>query len=191
MLLALSVALFALIHLIPAFPSLKDRVSSSLGKAYGPAFGIASIVSLVLIVLAWQGADRSPVYEPPAWGFKANLVLSFIAMLLFGIFLFRGRLRQILQLPLALGVIAWSTGHLLANGDQASIILFGGLLLYAVIHSAGGLVQGIRPSPEVRQGHDALSLLAGVALYGVMIQLHAHLIGVALFDINALSGLGQ
>jgi hypothetical protein len=43
----------------------------------------------------------------------------------------------------------------------------------------------------VRQGHDALSLLTGVALYGVMIQLHAHLIGVALFDINDLSGLGQ
>jgi uncharacterized membrane protein len=61
--------------------------------------------------------------------------ISFIAMLLLAIFLFRGRLRQILQLPLALGVIAWSAGaHLLANGDQASVILFGGLLLYALVH---------------------------------------------------------
>jgi hypothetical protein len=33
-------------------------------------------------VLAWQGADRSPVYDPPDWGFRANLAINFIAMLL-------------------------------------------------------------------------------------------------------------
>lgn len=191
MLLALSVALFALVHLVPAFPVLKARVKAALGKAYGPAFGIASVVSLVLIVLAWQGADRSPVYDPPEWGFRANLALSFVAFLLVGIFAFRGRLRQILRLPLAMAVILWSTGHLLANGDMASVILFGGLLAYGAVHLLGGLASGFRPSPEVRQGHDMLSLLAGVALYGVMIQLHAHLIGVALFSINDLSVLAR
>lgn len=185
--LALSVALFALVHLVPAFPALKQRVKTALGKAYGPAFGIASVVSLVLIVLAWQGADRSPVYEPPEWGFRANLALSFLAFLLVGIFAFRGRLRQMLRLPLAMAVILWATGHLLANGDAASVILFGGLLAYGAVHLFGGLASGFRPSPEVRQGHDMLSLLAGVALYGVMIQLHAHLIGVALFSIDDLS----
>lgn len=191
MLLALSVALFALVHLVPAFPALKARVKAALGKAYGPAFGIASVVSLVLIVLAWQGADRSPVYDPPEWGFRANLALSFVAFLLVGIFAFRGRLRQILRLPLAMAVILWSTGHLLANGDMASVILFGGLLAYGAVHLLGGLASGFRPSPEVRQGHDMLSVLAGVALYGVMIQLHAHLIGVALFSINDLSVLAR
>jgi uncharacterized membrane protein len=191
MLLALSVALFALVHLVPAFPALKAWVKTALGKAYGPAFGIASIVSLVLIVLAWQGADRSPVYEPPAWGFRANLVLSFFAMLLVGIFAFRGRLRQLLRLPLAMAVVMWATGHLLANGDIASVILFGGLLVYGAIHLVGGLASGFRPSTDVRQGHDLLSLLAGVALYGVMIQLHAHLFGVALFSIHDLSVLAR
>jgi len=191
MFLAISVALFALIHLIPAFPALKARVKAAAGKAYGPAFGIASTMSVVLIVLAWQGADRSAVYEPPAWGFRANLALSFVAFLLVGVFAFRGKLRQILRLPLAMAVILWSIGHLLANGDQASVILFGGLLIYAAVHLLGGLATGFRPSPDVRQGHDALSLLAGVALYGVMIQLHAHLIGVALFSINDLSVLGH
>jgi len=191
MLLALSVALFALVHLVPAFPGLKARVKTALGKAYGPAFGITSVLSLVLIVLAWQGADRSPVYEPPEWGFRANLTLSFFAMLLVGIFAFRGRLRQLLRLPLAMAVVLWATGHLLANGDQASIILFGGLLSYGAIHLVGGLASGFRPSADVRQGHDLLSLLAGVALYGVMIQLHAHLFGVALFSIEDLSVLAH
>jgi hypothetical protein len=65
------------------------------------------------------------------------------------------------------------------------------LLIYAVIHLAGGLATGFRPTPEVRQGHDAIALLAGIALYGVMIQLHAHLIGVPLFSIQDLSVLGH
>lgn len=191
MLLALSVALFAAIHLIPAFPATKARVQAGLGKAYGPAFGIASTLSLVLIVLAWTGADRAAVYDPPDWGFRANLALSFLAFLLVGIFIFRGRLRQIVRLPLAIAVILWATGHLVANGDSASVILFGGLLAYGAVHLAAGISQGYRPTPEVRQGHDALSILAGIALYGVMIQLHAHLIGVPLFSIHDLAILGH
>ena len=36
----------------------------------------------------------------------------------------------------------------------------------------------MRPSPVVREGHNLLSILAGFALYGVMVQAHAALIGV-------------
>jgi hypothetical protein len=98
--------------------------------------------------------------------------------LLFGVFLLRGSWRQRLRFPMGLAVIFWAAGHLFANGDRRSLILFGGLLAYAVAHIAIGLAQGVRPSPDVRQGHDLLSLLTGAALYGVMTQLHPVLIGV-------------
>ena len=191
MLLAIAVALFAAIHLIPAVPALKQRLQARLGRKYGMSFGLASVVTLVLIILAWPITDRSPVYDPPQWGWTANLVLSFFAFLLVGVFIFRGRLRQKLRLPLAIGVACWAVGHLLANGDAASVILFAGLLLYAVLHLVLGLAQGFRPSADVRQGHDILSLFTGVALYGVMIQLHAHIIGVPLFSIHDLAGLAR
>jgi hypothetical protein len=42
---------------------------------------------------------------------------------------------------------------------------------------------GIRPSPETRSGHDILSMVAGVALYIVMVQLHPVLIGVPVLAI--------
>jgi uncharacterized membrane protein len=187
MLLFFAVALFAVIHLIPAFPSLKTRLKARLGKSYGMLFAVGSILSLVLIVLGWQMADRAMVYDPPAWGFRANLALSFIAFLLLGVFLFRGKARQFLRLPLAMAVVLWATGHLLANGDQASVILFGGLLAYGASHLAAGFAQGFRPSPEVRQGHDVIALFVGVALYGVMIQMHQHIIGVALFSIQDMA----
>ncbi|MGB5212879.1 MAG: NnrU family protein [Anderseniella sp.] len=187
MLLFLAVALFAIIHLIPAFPSLKARLKDRLGKAYGILFAVGSILSLVLIVLGWQMADRVQVYDPPTWGFRANLALNFVAFLLLGVFLFRGKARQLLRLPLAMAVVLWATAHLLANGDQASIILFGGLLAYGAIHLAAGFAQGFRPSPEVRQGHDVIALFVGVALYGVAIQMHQHVIGVALFSIQDMA----
>lgn len=187
MLLFFAVVLFAVIHLIPAFPSLKARLKDRLGKAYGFLFAAGSILSLVLIVLGWQIADRTQIYDPPGWGFAANLALSFVAFLLIGVFLFRGRARQVLRLPLAMAVVLWATGHLLANGDRASLILFGGLLAYGVTHFVAGFAQGFRPSPEVRGGHDAIALFVGVALYGVMIQMHQHIIGVALFSIQDMA----
>ncbi len=191
MFLAFAVALFAGLHLIAAVPPLKAGLQQRLGKVYGPAFGIGSLVSLVLVVLAWQSADRPAVYDPPDWGFRAALALNFVACLFLGLFIFRGRMRQIVRFPLAIAVMLWATAHLIANGDGASVILFGGFLLYGVSHLLLGLANGVRPAPEVRQGHDAMSLLSGVALYGVLIQLHAHLFGIALFSIDDLSILAR
>lgn len=177
--LALGVAAMAALHLIAAVPAWKQRVKARTGEQlYGPLFGIAALAALAVIVAGWRLAAFVPVYDPPAWGRIANFLLTFVGFLLFGVFLFRGSLRQTLRFPMGLAVIFWATGHLLANGDAASLILFGGLLVYAAAHIGIGFAQGIRPAPEVRQGHDPLALLAGAALYVVMTQLHAMLIGV-------------
>lgn len=184
-LLALGVFLLAAMHLVAAVPSLKARIKSGLGeRAYGPVFGIVSLLAIALIVLGWRASDFVPVYDPPEWGRHANYLLTLIAFIFLGIFLFRGSLRQKLRFPMAFAVIFWAVGHLLANGDLASVILFGGLLVYAVLHVVIGLANGVRPSPEVRGGHDLLSVLAGIALYGVMAQLHGALIGVPVFQLN-------
>ena len=67
---------------------------------------------------------------------------------------------------------------------MASIILFGGFLIYAIAHFALGVANGVRPSPDVRGGHDLISVVIGVALYGVMTQLHMALIGVPVFQLT-------
>lgn len=178
-LLGLGVILMSALHLVPAVPTLRSRVKTALGeRAYGPVFGLASLAALALVVIGWRLSAFVPVYDPPPWGAHANFLLTFIGFLCLGIFLFRGSLRQRLRFPMGLAVIFWASGHLLANGDRASLILFGGFLLYAILHIVTATGQGVRPSPDVRAGHDLLSLLAGTALYGVMTQLHPVLIGV-------------
>ena len=184
-LLALGVAVTSLLHLAAAVPSLKARLTARVGgKAYGPVFGIVSLIGIVIIVLGWSLADFVAVYDPPAWGRHANFGLTLVAFICLGIFIFRGSLRQRLRFPMAIAAMFWACGHLLANGDLASVILFGGFLIYAVAHFIIGTINGVRPSPEVREGHDLLSILIGIALYGVMAQLHGAIIGVPVFQLN-------
>jgi uncharacterized membrane protein len=183
--LALGIVLFAVLHLVPALPEVKARLKARVGEqAYGPLYGAASIVALALIVLGWRASPFVAVYEPYGWGRYVNFGLMFLAFLCLGIFLFRGRLRQTLRFPMGIAVLLWGTGHLFANGDLAAFILFGGLVIYAALHIGLGLAQGARPSPEVRQGHDLMSLLAGAALYGVMTQAHPVLIGVPILTLS-------
>jgi uncharacterized membrane protein len=183
-LLAVAVAAFAALHLVPAIPPLKGWLADRLGAGYGFVFGGGSTIALVLIVLGWRWSAFIPVYEPSPGARPLTFALTFIAALGLGIFLFRGQLRQRLRFPLALATIAWALGHLLSNGDLASLILFGGLGVYGLAHLACGMAYGLRPSAEVRQGHDLLSILAGIALFGVMTQLHGTLIGVPVVSLS-------
>lgn len=182
-LLAAAVLAFSLVHLVFAVPAARARLQERFGRAYGPAIGIAVTGSLAMIVIGWRLSPFVPIYDPPPAARLATFALMFAAFLLLGIFLFRGRLRQRLRFPLAVAVVLWSTGHLLANGDAASLVLFGGFLTYGIAHLCLGLANDVRPSPEVRGGHDTLSILAGTVLYIAMVQLHAVLIGVPILPL--------
>ncbi len=177
-LLVLGVILFALCHLTLADPRANDAVRRRFGKFYGPGFGLLSLIPLALIILGWRMSPFIAVYDPPSEGRIATFILVLLAFLCLGIFVFRGSLRQQLRFPLAWAVIFWSLGHLCANGDAASLILFGGMLVYALAHLVLGTANGLRPSPVVRQGHDVISIVIAIAVYGAVAQLHALFTGV-------------
>jgi uncharacterized membrane protein len=183
--LAAGVLLFVLLHGIAAVPRYKSYVKSRMGERwYGPVFGLASVLAIAVIVLGWRSSDFVVIYDPPGWGWYVNYVLTFIGFLCVGIFLFRGSYRQRLRFPMGIATVFWAAGHLCANGDMASLILFGGLLAGNVAHMAVAMANGIRPTPEVRVGHNGLSLIFGAALYGIMTQLHPAIIGVPIFAIS-------
>jgi uncharacterized membrane protein len=184
-LLAFGVALTAALHLIAAVPPLKSKLKEAVGaRAYGPVYGLATLAGLAVVVLGWHLSGSIPVYEPPSWGRYANFLLTLIGFICLGIFLFRGSLRQKLRFPMAWAVIFWAAGHLLANGDLAGLILFGGFAVYAPLHMIIGTRYGVRPSAEVRGGHDLLAVIAGIALYALMAQLHGVLIGVRVVELS-------
>jgi len=183
-LLAAGVALFALCHLLLAYPRATEAIRRRSGRFYRAGLAVLSLVSLLLIVAGWRMAPFIAVYDPPVWGRLVTFTLVFVAFLCLGIFLFRGSWRQALRFPLTIAVIFWSLGHLFSNGDAASLVLFAGMLIYGALHLGFGLAHGIHPSPITRQGHDTLSVITGAALYGLFAQLHPFITGVAVVTLG-------
>jgi uncharacterized membrane protein len=56
-----------------------------------------------------------------------------VAVYLLNLGFSRGVMRTKLRHPMLTGVILWAVAHLLVNGDLASVILFGGILVWAVV----------------------------------------------------------
>ena len=175
---------FGLLHLVPAMPAAKARAVSILGKAYGPAYGIASLVLFVAAIWSFRQISPEALYAEPSWGKHANFGLSLLGFLCFGIFIFRGSWRNTLRHPMALGILLWATGHLLANGEVATTILFGGFAVIALLHALLRQANGLAVAGPVREGHNLLSILAGVALYGVAVQLHPVFAGVPVIQLH-------
>jgi uncharacterized membrane protein len=177
-LLIVFIALFGAVHLVPALPGLKSKAQQSLGKAYGPVYGIATLAALGLTLWAYRQATPTAIYTPPPWGYYANFGFSLVGFVFIGIFLFRGSWRNTLKYPMAYGVGFWALGHLFARGDDRSLILFLGLALFGGLHAALKSRQGLYVPSEERQGHNTLSIMAGVVLYGIAAQVHYVIAGV-------------
>ena len=179
-LLAAFIFLFGIVHLNTAIPQWRDHARQTFGKAYGPVYGVLSLLLLFACLWAFRGTAVQPLYEPPSWGRHANFAFSLLGFILLGIFLFRGSWRNRLKYSMALGVSIWALGHLLANGHTRTTVLFGGLAVFAILHAVLKSRSGPFVPSEVRQGHNLMSVLAGVALYGLAAQLHSVISGVPL-----------
>jgi uncharacterized membrane protein len=132
--LALGVSLWAAIHFFPSVtPALRERLIDGVGHGpYRGLFSVDILISLALIIWGYRTADWIYVYDPPAWGVHANNTLMLLAIYLFGAGGARGWLATKLRHPMLTGAVVWGVAHLLANGDQASIVLFGGMALWAL-----------------------------------------------------------
>lgn len=184
LLLGLSVLAFALVHVLPGHASLKALLKRQFGAGYGPLYGVLSLFLLGLMVWAYRQAEPGWTYAVPSWGRHANFGLSLLGFVCLGIFLFRGSWRQHLRYPMAIGVLLWAAGHLLANGDGRSLVFFGGLALAAIAQAMLMARTATAHDTTVRNGHNLMSVVAGIALYGIMTQLHYTVAGVPLVELT-------
>lgn len=158
-----------------AMPGARAALADRLGA--GPARGVmalAILAGLVLIVIGFRSAPFIPIYQPPSWGIHLNNLLMFGAVMLFGAGRSKGHARALLRHPMLTGVVVWAVAHLLVNGDEASLILFGWMAAWAVASMA--LVNArepawIRPAPGPWSGDARLVVIAAV-IYAVIATVH-------------------
>lgn len=94
---------------------------------------LALLVSLGLMIWGYRGAEFIAVWYPPSFLTHVNNLLMLVAIFVFGMSATTGRLRGKMRHPQLTAVKIWAVAHLLVNGDLASIILFGGMLAWAVL----------------------------------------------------------
>jgi uncharacterized membrane protein len=153
--LAAAAAVFVLIHLLVSGTGLRGAIVGAIGeRPYMGLFALASAAALVWLGFAFAGARHGP--DPTYWSATpatkwAQLAVTFLAFLLLVPGLLtpnptsvrqegwldrseavRGVLR-ITRHPFLWGVALWAAGHLMVNGDEAGMILFGSLLALAIL----------------------------------------------------------
>ena len=147
---------FLLLHLMVSGTKLRDVLVGRLGAGvYSGLFSLASVAGLTWLGFAYagaRGASGDAVFWVGAPATKSiQLALQFVAFLFIVIGLttrnptavggesaldsptvVSGMLR-VTRHPFLWGVAIWAAGHLLVNGDAASLILFGSMLLLALL----------------------------------------------------------
>lgn len=129
LLLILGVLLWAFAHLAKrVFPGFHAAMRGS----EKPMVTGMLIVSIILMVIGYRAA------EPVIWWAATpmlkgiNNLLVLVAFYLFAASGARSRLGVRLRHPQLIGFSLWAVAHLLANGDLPSMVLFGGLLVWAL-----------------------------------------------------------
>lgn len=154
---------------------------------YGPFMGLysgLSLIGFVLIVYGF-GAARGAglLYTPPTWAQHLNLLLMIPALiLLVASQLPAGYIKKATKHPMLVAVKIWAVGHLLANGEVNSVILFGSFLAYAVfdrimVKKRGD--NGPGPDATLNPTMDGVSVAVGLAAWAaIAFWLHPILFGV-------------
>jgi uncharacterized membrane protein len=165
-------------------PGWRDRRIAAMGE--GPWKGIYSLVSIIgFVLLVWGYGLARPVapvfYEPPVWMKHVTAFLMILAFVSLGIYaLPAGRLKPILKHPMLVAIKIWALAHLLANGDLASILLFGSFLVWAVFDR---IAAKRRAAPVPAAGpvaYDIVAVIAGLVVYVLFVwRLHEWLFGVS------------
>ena len=172
--------LFLGIHILPTFSEFRTRLIEKYGEnGYKGIYSLVAGIGLVTIIIGMVYRDFVPLWTPPVWGRNAAIILMLpSAILLTGAYL-PTNIKRYSRHPMLWGVAIWACAHLLANGDFASLILFGSIGLYSLFDmwSAGrrGAEKSIRAYPLSK---DLKVAGIGIAVYAVLLFAHPYIIGV-------------
>ncbi|QJB70017.1 NnrU family protein [Parasphingorhabdus halotolerans] len=179
------VLLWSIVHLMKSVtPGVRAGIVTKLGA--GPHQGLVALLivtSLALMIFGWRSIVPEFVYDPPSWGRHLNMLLMILAIYLFGVAQGKSRIKQWLRHPMLTGMAIWAGGHLLANGDNRSLVLFGGLLVWALVSIITvSRNEGAWQKPTVfpSAGREILSVVIALILYGVLFGAHRWIAGVPL-----------
>ncbi len=220
-LLVLAASFFIAIHLGVSGTRLRDGLVHRLGlRTYMVVFSLASVAGMVGLVAAYKAADYVPTWGMLEWWkpFAIALMLPAFLLVLIGLTTPNptsvaqeklvgqapSGIVRVTRHPFLVGVGIWAFVHVVGNGDWASFLLFGALLIVAFAGTASidakrrralgdtawdafARRTSIVPFAAIAAGRNTMAwnelgwwrILAGVVAYALMLGGHAHIVGVS------------
>ncbi len=182
-------ALFVGGHLVTTMRARRAALIDRFGRnLYLGLYSLAAVAGLALIAFGfsrYRVGGWIDVWYPGETARQVAIWLTLPATVLMVASYVRGRIYATLKHPMMIGVVMWAVAHLLANGDLGSIILFGGLLgwaLYDLWTLRGRDDPGAPPIAVGGRANDAIAIAAGVVVYVALAMVfHPVVIGVPVF----------
>jgi uncharacterized membrane protein len=199
-------AAFLLSHMLPARPALRRPIVAMGGeRAFLAGYSALSVAILAWMVVAAGRAPFVPLWGWAwwqAWVTNAAMVLACLLLALgvgapnpfsiggSGNDRYDPARPQVVALtrhPVLWALAIWSAGHVVPNGDLAHLLLFGSFAALSLLgmgaldarrRAAWGAARWAALQPRAPFRPGATRLLAGVAIWSVLIVSHASVIGV-------------
>lgn len=164
----------------------RTRTRERIGpNAYKGAYSLVSALGLVLIVIGFGMAREMPtmLWMPPRGMRHAASLLTLLAfILLAAAYVPRNGIKARFHHPMVLGVKTWALSHLMANGSVAHVVLFGGILAWAVANFVAARkrdrAEGTVYAPGVLSATVLTIAVGSVAWAAFAFWLHGMLIGI-------------
>ncbi len=199
------------VHLIPANPSLREKLVQGIGGSphksgpYKGVFAVLSLAGLALMITGLSTAQYTAVWHPPAMAATATAVFMAPALILLVSMNFDNNIKRIVRHPMMWGVLLWSLSHLLAIGIGATamdggsadtvgnkylpLLLFGSFAVYALFYLCSARQRAAPRQPDSTKvaikrtpiKRDVFAFVIGLIAYALLVAFHDALFGVAIF----------
>jgi uncharacterized membrane protein len=143
-------------------------------------YSVLSAVGLALVIYGHVLAHPSEsIWSPPEWTRTLALVVVPVSLVLLVAAYIPSHIRAFTRHPMTLSVFLWSGAHLLANGEIASLVLFGSFFAWSAVLLVGAYARGGSFAHIGSWFGDVAIIVIGLAGAAALALFHMQLFGVA------------
>ena len=179
--LIIGIVLFFGIHLIPIF-ELKQKLINRFGKKpYMAIFALVSALGLGLMIYGKATAEFIALWQPIAGAHWVPVILMWPAIIISIWAEIPCSMKITLRHPMLIGILIFTSTHLIANGDLATVLLFGSFACYSIFTM---FRQGFKKSeseiPNNTPGWNLFGVILGTVIYGLVFTFHQQFTGMVI-----------
>lgn len=156
------------------FKRLAPGPRAAMGDAGKGVIAVANLAAIVLMVIGYRMAEGAFFWGRSPMMVGINNLLMLVSVYMFAAAGMKTALARKMRHPMLGAVKVWALAHILVNGDVPSLVLFGGLLGWAVL----AMILINRAEPEWTRPEPApaskeiIAVVATLVIYGGISAIH-------------------